>query len=216
MAVYSIDMKSQVNQMPVQLKVIVPGPRRGQTAKDFYENAGKFKVLWLLHGGAGDHNDWINNTGIVRYVENKDVLVVCPNGLDSDFAPQPQFASGYDFPKMFFEELMPFIYGFFPASDKPEDNFLSGLSMGGSGTMILSMMHPEKFGGIAPLSFSLRKTDYLREYRSLTGGELRMLAAKEPDKFPSEWNRPGESISLKEINKICKYPTVGDYMDSCE
>ncbi|MGM9521292.1 MAG: alpha/beta hydrolase [Oscillospiraceae bacterium] len=209
-------MKSNVLHMPTQLTVIVPGPGRGRSPEEFYNNSGKYKVLWLLHGGGGDQRDWVNNTGIVRYVENRGVIVVCPNALDSDFAPQPQFAGGYDFPKLFFEELMPFIYNFFPASAEPKDNYISGLSMGGSGTMLLSMMHPEKFGGIAPLSCSLRISPYLEEYRNYTGEQLRALAMEDRTRFPSEWAAPGEGISIKELNAICKYPTVDAYLKSCE
>lgn len=51
-----------------------------------------------------------------------------------------------------FEELMPLIYNWFPASDKREDNFVAGLSMGGRGTCVLALNHPEKFAGACVLS----------------------------------------------------------------
>jgi len=55
----------------------------------------------------------------------------------------------YDF---ILKELMPIIYGWFPASDKPEDNYIAGLSMGGRGTMKFAFNHPELFHKAAILS----------------------------------------------------------------
>jgi S-formylglutathione hydrolase FrmB len=50
------------------------------------------------------------------------------------------------------EELMPLIYNWYPISDKREDNFIAGLSMGGGGTCKFAVNHPEKFAAAAILS----------------------------------------------------------------
>lgn len=50
------------------------------------------------------------------------------------------------------EELMPLIYGWFPASDRREDNFIAGLSMGGRGAIKYTVNHPELFAAAAVLS----------------------------------------------------------------
>jgi S-formylglutathione hydrolase FrmB len=47
---------------------------------------------------------------------------------------------------------MPLIYGWFPVSDKREDNFIAGLSMGGRGTIKYAVNHPDKFAAAAVLS----------------------------------------------------------------
>ena len=49
-------------------------------------------------------------------------------------------------------ELMPLIYGWFPVSDKREDNFIAGLSMGGRGTIKFAVNFPELFAAAAVLS----------------------------------------------------------------
>ena len=152
----------------------------------------------------------------MRHAARRDAIIVSPNALDSDFANQPQFAGGWNFADFFFDELMPYIHGFFPASDRPEDNFITGLSMGGSGTLMLTFLHPEKFGGMAPMSCSLRKSPFLEEMRGMTAAEFRALAMADRRRFPTEWGDPSQGITIKEINCICKYPTIGDYLDSCE
>ena len=50
------------------------------------------------------------------------------------------------------EELMPLIYGWLPVSDKREDNYIAGLSMGGRGTIKFAVNHPDKFAAAAVLS----------------------------------------------------------------
>ena len=59
---------------------------------------------------------------------------------------------GYDMFDYLTEELMPLIYGWLPVSDKREDNFISGLSMGGGGALKYAVNHPEKFAAAAILS----------------------------------------------------------------
>ena len=215
-AVYDINYKSQLMHMPVRLSVILPDPPEGVPPAQFYRSGKKYKVLWLLHGGSGDNCDWLYYSNIVRHAARRDAIIVSPNALDSDFANQPQFAGGWNFADFFFDELMPYIHGFFPASDRQEDNFITGLSMGGSGTLMLTFLHPEKFGGMAPMSCSLRKSPFLEEMRGMTGAEFRALAMADRRRFPTEWGDPSQGITIKEINCICKYPTLGDYLDSCE
>lgn len=53
----------------------------------------------------------------------------------------------------FFEEELPALArSFFPLSDRREDNFIAGLSMGGYGAMRLALKHPERYAAAASLS----------------------------------------------------------------
>ena len=47
---------------------------------------------------------------------------------------------------------MPLVYGWLPVSDRREDNFIAGLSMGGRGAVKYAVNHPEKFAAAAVLS----------------------------------------------------------------
>ena len=216
MSVYSINLRSKLLAGPTELSVIVPNPPRDLNPQAFYSSGKKYKVLWLLHSGSGDQNDWLRNTNISYYAEQRQFIAVIPNGLNSDFADHPQFADGYNFSSFFFEELMPFIYNWFPASDKPENNFLSGFSMGGAATWMFGLMHPERFSGIAPLSSPPRDYSFLEPYRGLTASEFRILTSENRTALPSGYGNPKGGILTKEINMIAKYPTVGDFLDSCE
>ncbi|MBR4470978.1 MAG: hypothetical protein IKS54_06705 [Erysipelotrichaceae bacterium] len=136
----------------VEVGIILPDVPFFFDPKKFYESGKKYKVLWLLHGTFGDYSDWIRKSMIELYATEKDLIVVMPSALNSVYENWPNMMLGYNMKDYFFDELMPMIYNWFPASDKKEDNFIAGLSMGGRGTMKFACSHPEKFAGAAILS----------------------------------------------------------------
>lgn len=210
-----IRFKSKVLSLPVGLTVLLPQPPRGVQPEQFYSPETRLKVLWLLHPAFGDDEDWLIGSTLETCVP-QDLMIVMLSGLNSDYANHPEFGNGYDFPRFFFEELMPFIHHWFPASSLRADNCIAGASMGGSGALMLGLMHPERFAGIGAISYAPRAADYLWPYRAASGAEFRALAEKEPTLFPTRFGDPAGGITPKEINMIAKYPTVQAYLDSPE
>lgn len=163
MALVHLNFESEYLGNNTDISVILPDKPRSKTPTQFYGSGEKYKVLWLLHGTFGDHTDWIRKSNIELYACEKDLIVVMPSALNSNYLNWPGFATGYHMWDYFFEELMPLIYNWFPASSKREDNFIAGLSMGGSGTMQYAVGHPEKFAAAAILSSAptnVQKLDY--------------------------------------------------------
>ncbi len=134
------------------VSIILPDKPRNITGKDFYGSGKKYQVLWLLHGTFGDHSDWIRKSNIELYACEKDLVVVMPSGMNANYANWENFSIGYNMYDYLTEELMPLVYNWFPVSDKKEDNFIAGLSMGGTGTLIYALNHPDKFAAAAVLS----------------------------------------------------------------
>lgn len=132
--------------------VILPDKPRGKTPAEFYGSGEKFKVLWLLHGTSGDSTDWVRRTNIELYAEELGISVVMPSALNSNYSNWKDFMLGYRMYDYLTEELMPLVYGWLPISDKREDNFIAGLSMGGRGAIKYAANHPDKFAGAAVLS----------------------------------------------------------------
>ena len=135
-----------------EIGIILPDCPYFADPRKFYESGKKYKVLWLLHGTFGDYSDWIRKSMIELYACEKELIVVMPSASNSVYENWPDMMLGYNFWDYFFEELMPMIYNWFPASDKKEDNYVAGLSMGGRGTMKFVCGHPELFAGAAILS----------------------------------------------------------------
>jgi putative tributyrin esterase len=216
MSEFAINLRSSILSGPTDLSVIVPDPQTGKSAKEFYGAKRKYKVLWLLHAGKGDRNDWLRSTTLSRIISEREVIAVIPNALNSDFANHPHFAHGYNFSDFFFDELMPFIYNWLPASDDPKNNFLAGISMGGAATWMYGLHHPEKFAAIAPCSSAPKTYSFLEPYRAFTAAGFRAKVMADPKAFPAQSGNPEDGIHVKELNMITKYSTVGDFLDSCE
>lgn len=163
------------------IAVILPDKPRSKTPEQFYGSGKKYKVLWLLHGTFGDYSEWLRKSRIELYACEHEMIVVMPSAMNSNYANWPCFGTGYQMYDYIFEELMPVIYNWFPASDKREDNFIAGLSMGGRGTCVLALNHPEKFGAACALSGF--PTD-MRELKA-TGGYMWERMRKSAANFPS-------------------------------
>lgn len=110
------------------------------------------KVLYLLHGLSDDHTIWQRRTSIERHVDNLDLLVVMPNVHRSFYANMAHGGRYWDFVS---EELPAITRAFFPVSQRREDTFVAGLSMGGYGAFKLALSRPESFAAAGSFSGAL-------------------------------------------------------------
>ncbi len=211
-----LKMKSKRLMQKSEICVLLPEVPMGRYPNEYFTVGRKYPVLWLLHGGTCDFDDYLQNEHIANMLQGHEVMVVMPNGLNSDFANHMEFGTGYAFADFFFEELMPYIYKTFPASSEQEDNYLTGFSMGGAAALMYGLYQPEKFGRIAVLGSTVREAAFLEPYQNLSGEQFRKLAMENPTGFPTEFGNPECGITLKEINMIARYGTVRDYLGSME
>lgn len=108
-----------------------------------------YPVLYLLHGLSDDHTIWMRRTSIEKYVEGMNLIVIMP-GVDRSFYSDMEY--GYKYWTYISEELPSIMKSFFPISDRREDTFAAGLSMGGYGAMKLALNYPERYAAAASLS----------------------------------------------------------------
>lgn len=171
MALLHLNFESQYLQNNTDLSIILPDRPHTTDAKDFYSSGKKYPVLWLLHGTFGDHTDWVRKSNIERYACEKNVIVVMPSVMNSNYLNWPGFGTGYNAWDYLFDELMPLVHSWFPASDKREDNFIAGLSMGGRGVFQYVAGRPELFAGAAVLSCSPNNLHELQLDPNATGDQ---------------------------------------------
>ena len=216
MSVCSVKLKSVYLNDINDVTIVLPDPpmRVSETPEQFYGSGKKYKVLWLLHGGRDTMRDFILYSNIPRLAIMYGLVIVAPNGHDTDYVNHPESGDGCMFQDYFFKELMPCIYGWFPVSKAPEDNYLAGCSMGCAATWQYGLSHPEKFGCIAPLCNQPLDYRYLEKYRDMESMAFRRMVSG--GEVPAAYGPVGEKIHIKEVNAICKYDTVGDFLDSIE
>ena len=152
MALLNLNFMSMYLYGNTEITVILPDVDYTGRPEDFYSSGEKYKVLWLLHGTYGDHTDWLRKSNIELYATEKKLAVVMASGLNSNYSNWPKTMLGYNMYDFLTKELMPLVYGWLPVSDKREDNFIAGLSMGGRGTIKFAVNFPEKFAAAATLS----------------------------------------------------------------
>ena len=119
------------------------------------------RTLYLLHGGEGNCMDWVRFTNIERYVCGKNIAVIMPSAGPSRWN---NMITGEDYSDFLVFDLPKRIRKVFPyLSDRPEDTYIAGLSMGGGGALTNAMLYPEKYAVCGVLSTSsVVPFEYLR------------------------------------------------------
>lgn len=147
--------------------------------KDVYQTGMRFQTLYLLHGGSGDDSDYVNFSNIVRYADDNKLAVVMPCDFNGEYTDVPK---GPKYLKYIIEELIPMTRAFFPLSDKREDTFVGGLSMGAAGAMKMALVYPELFSAALILSGAARHPDTLKPGSPVA--MPRMADPEDPDAMP--------------------------------
>ena len=143
MALIELKIYSEVLGTPTEVNVVMPQPGAER------EENKKLKCLYLLHGIADDHTTWVRRTSIERYAEQYGICVVMPYAYRSFYTDMKYGGKYYTY---ITQELPKIIHGFFNISDKREDNFIAGLSMGGYGALKIGLLECEHFSAAAGLS----------------------------------------------------------------
>lgn len=152
MAVIKMNFLSKALNMQTNVTICLPSysfADRVAGNDDVYVPGMKYQVLWLLHGGTGDDSDYVNFTNIVRYADMHKLAVVMPPDFNASYTDDPNGAKYFTFVA---DELPTMCRAFFPFSDKREDNFVGGLSMGSLGTFKLAVAYPERYAAALCMS----------------------------------------------------------------
>ena len=129
MALLHTDFFSCELGMGVQMDVILPQRDMRQIGVESKTKPGKYPTLYLLHGLSDDHTIWQRYTSIERYVSALGIAVVMPCTHRSWYTDT---YTGMKYWTYISQELPEICRDFFPnMSDKREDTWAAGLSMGG-------------------------------------------------------------------------------------
>ena len=150
MALCELHYYSEALGMQTSVKVVIPQKTNtGEIGVDNKTDNNKYKCLYLLHGLSDDESIWLRRTSVERYALAYGVCVVMPCGGRSFYTDMKYGGKYYTFVA---KELPRVIREFFNVSDKREDNFIAGLSMGGYGALKIGMRECESFCAAAGLS----------------------------------------------------------------
>jgi putative tributyrin esterase len=143
------DFFSEVLDLGTSMTVLLP--ERSHPRRWTRRQAGP-ATLYLLHGLSDDDTAWTRYTGLERYVEGLGLAVVMPQVHRSFYTDGVR---GHRYWTFLSRELPERVRGFFRLSERREDTFVAGLSMGGYGALKWALREPDRFAAVASLSGAL-------------------------------------------------------------
>ena len=137
----------------------------------------KYPVLYLLHGGGCEDTQWVTDCHLPQVADSlmdggmvPKMIIVCPEANKDKMIwfNDPDWT----YEDFFFKEFIPYIETHYRALTDKQHRSLAGFSMGGGGSVVYGVHHPELFNMVYAMSSYLRrqpleflKNDPLGEWR---------------------------------------------------
>jgi enterochelin esterase-like enzyme len=147
----NLTMPSKILNMDRKFAVYLP--------PDYETSQRSYPVLYLLHGFGDDQTGWVQ-FGEVQYIADKAInegkatsmVIIMPDANTGKVGYVNDFRGEWRYEDFFFGELMPYVEKTFRIKGEKDYRAIAGLSMGGEGTFIYALHHPELFSSACPLS----------------------------------------------------------------
>jgi enterochelin esterase-like enzyme len=128
---------------------------------DYETSQRSYPVLYLLHGGGDDQTGWVQFGEVLHITDNAikegratPMIIAMPDANTGRRGYFNDIKNEWRYEDFFFEEFMPYIEKTYRIKAEKRYRAVAGLSMGGGGTFIYALHHPELFSSACPLSAS--------------------------------------------------------------
>jgi len=190
-----------------------------------YETSNRtYPVVYLLHGYTDDNTGWLQFGEINRYADKAiaegiipPMIIVMPNGDSSWYINSYDGKENYE--DFFVKEFMPTVEKEYRIKAEKKYRGIAGLSMGGYGTLILSLKHPELFSAAAPLSAAVFDDEIMsttadNRYEAVFG-QLYGRGLQGKDRLNTNWYANSvlkivETKTADELKKVRYWIDCGD------
>ncbi|MBT3383211.1 MAG: esterase family protein [Prolixibacteraceae bacterium] len=168
----NLSMKSEILKMDKKYAIYLP--------PDYETSDRSYPVLYLLHGAGDDQTGWVQFGEILRIADKAilegsatAMIVVMPDANTGQRGYFNNIKGDWRYEDFFFEEFMPFVEETYRIKGEKRYRAVAGLSMGGGGTFVFALRHPELFSSACPLSASCGplNMDDMKRYTSRAGME---------------------------------------------
>jgi len=176
----NLSMKSEILKMDRKYAIYLPS--------DYEESERSYPVLYLLHGSGDDQTGWVQFGEVLQIANNAinsgqstSMIIVMPDANTGRKGYFNSVKGDWQYEDFFFQEFIPYIEKNYRIKAEKQFRAIAGLSMGGGGTFMYALHHPEMFSSACPLSastgpVSLEETKkYLQRYHNenLSDEEIR-------------------------------------------
>lgn len=147
----NLTMKSEILKGERKFAVYLP--------PDYETSERSYPVLYLLHGAGDDQTGWIQFGEILRIADKAIIegtatpmIVIMPDANTGKRGYFNSFDGNWNYEDFFFKELIPHVEKAYRIKSEKRYRAIAGLSMGGGGSFVYAMHHPELFSSACPLS----------------------------------------------------------------
>ena len=186
---------------------------------DYDSSDRSYPVLYLLHGLGDDQTGWIKLGDVQRITDesinsgiSSPMIIVMPDAGSGIVGYINQPNRDWLYEDFFFEELMPYVESKFRIKKQKKYRAISGLSMGGGGTLVYALHRPDLFSSAAPLSPAIGPTDIDDFHKWISRYNFYFNDKIETQKLLNA-NHPIiliEKQSKKDLNSVKWYLDCGD------
>ncbi len=208
----NLSMQSDILDMERKYAIYLP--------PDYEHSERDYPVLYLLHGAGDDQTGWVQ-FGEVLHITDKAIrqgkatpmIIVMPDANTGQRGYFNDPTNTWRYEDFFFEELIPHVEKTYRIKGEKRYRAVSGLSMGGGGTFIYALHHPELFSSACPLSASVGplNLDQANSWLSRRGG-----GANYSEEQVKAWYEQYSALEVvdqmeaEEINKVRWFIDCGD------
>jgi enterochelin esterase-like enzyme len=126
---------------------------------DYETSQRSYPVLYLLHGSGDDQTGWVQ-FGEVLHITDKAIkegkatpmIIVMPDAKTGRLGYYNDIKGQWNYEDFFFKELIPHVEKTYRIKSEKRYRAVAGLSMGGGGSFMYALHHPEMFSSACPLS----------------------------------------------------------------
>lgn len=159
---------------------------------DYETSQRSYPVLYLLHGYGDDQTGWVQ-FGEVLHIADEAIksgkatpmIIVMPDANSGTIGYVNNAKGDWRYEDFFFQDFIPFIEKTYRIKPDKHYRAVAGLSMGGGGSFIYALHHPELFSSACPLSAAtdVRIIDSLENFKYTKG-----VSDREKEKYYNNYN----------------------------
>ncbi len=183
----------------------------------------RYPVVYLLHGFSDNETAWIQYGEVAetadRAIANRDIppmIIVMPDAKVTWYLNDKAGRDRYE--DMAFQEMIPYIDNTYRTRAQKEFRAVAGLSMGGFGSLIWSLHHPDMFAACAAFSPGVFTDQQIRDlpadqYKTWFGDLFG--AGKNGDRINDYWKANSavdlmDTLPKDQIEQVRFYIDIGD------
>ncbi|MGI9550510.1 MAG: alpha/beta hydrolase [Aurantibacter sp.] len=187
---------------------------------DYESSERSYPVMYLLHGGGDDQTGWVQFGEVLRITDNaiKDgtatpMVIIMPDANTGKRGYFNDLRNDWRYEDFFFEEFMPHVEQQYRIKGEKRYRAVAGLSMGGGGSFMYALHHPELFSSACPLSASVGPLtiDALKERLKRRGDDTKYSNSELTQYFERHTAlNLIESVPVEDIKSVRWYIDCGD------